>query len=161
MFFPKNKTTQKKTTVKVPLKEKELKKKTFIREIFDLHNLTVLMASFYKQQEEGFQKCLEKSQPVSIVRPGRKVVEKAVAQWSFMSNIPSIQKDQPEPNLKKFICELKTKHGLSSRFGNKYVLSFSQLQSNNSRTRLSKGKVFAVDTQEQFIIALTQAFQRS
>ena len=30
----------------------------------------------------------------------RKGVEKAVAKWSFMSNIPSIQKDQPEPSLK-------------------------------------------------------------
>ena len=69
------------------------------------------MASFYKQQEEGFQKCLEKSQPVYIVR----VLKKAVAKWSFMSNIPSIQKDQPEPSLNTFICELKTKHGLSSR----------------------------------------------
>ena len=40
----------------------------------------------------------------------RKGVEKAVAKWTFMSNIPSIQKDQPEPSLKTF-----TKHGLSSR----------------------------------------------
>ena len=45
----------------------------------------------------------------------RKGVEKAVAKWRFMSNIPSIQKDQPEPSLKTFICEIKTKHGLSSR----------------------------------------------
>ena len=52
-----------------------LKKKTFIRNtFFDLHNLTVLMASFYKQQEEGFQKCLEKSQPVSIVRVLKKLL---------------------------------------------------------------------------------------
>ena len=59
-----------------------------------------------------------------------------------MSNIPSIQNDQPEPSLKTFICELKTKHGLikMSRFMNKYIFSFSQLQSNNSRTRLSKGQ---------------------
>ena len=42
----------------------------------------------------------------------RKGVEKAVGKWSFMSNIPSIQKDKPEPSLKTFICELKTKHGL-------------------------------------------------
>ena len=35
----------------------------------------------------------------------RKGVEKPVAKWSFMSNIPSIQKDQPEPSLKTFICE--------------------------------------------------------
>ena len=45
----------------------------------------------------------------------RKGVEKVVGKWSFMSNISSIQKDQPEPSLKTFICELKTKHGLSSR----------------------------------------------
>ena len=45
----------------------------------------------------------------------RKGVEKLVAKWSFMSNIPSIQKDQPKLSLKTFICELKTKHGLSSR----------------------------------------------
>ena len=32
------------------------------------------MASFYKQQEEGFQKCLEKSQPVSIVRVLKKLL---------------------------------------------------------------------------------------
>ena len=44
-----------------------------------------------------------------------KGVEKAVAKWSFMSNIASIQKYQPEPSLKTFICELKTKHDLSSR----------------------------------------------
>ena len=68
-----------------------------------------------------------------------KGVEKAVAKWSFMSIIPSIQRDQPEPSLNTFICELKTKHGLSSRFGNNCVLGFSQLQSNNSRTSLSKG----------------------
>ena len=68
----------------------------------------------------------------------RKGVEKPVVKWSFMSNIPSIQKDQPEPSLKTFICELKTKHDLSS--GNKYAQSFSQLQTNNNRTRLSKGQ---------------------
>ena len=45
----------------------------------------------------------------------RKGVENVVVMWRFMSNIPSIQKDQPEPSLKTFICELKTKHGLSSR----------------------------------------------
>ena len=45
----------------------------------------------------------------------RKGVEKAVAKWSYISNITIIQKDQPEPSLKTFICELKTKHGLSSR----------------------------------------------
>ena len=71
----------------------------------------------------------------------RKGVEKVVAKGSFMSNIPSIQKDQPEPSLKTFICELKNQAwplAKMSRFGNKYVLSFSLLQSNNSRTRLSK-----------------------
>ena len=45
----------------------------------------------------------------------RKGVEKAVAKWSFMSNFSSTQKDQPEPSLNTFICELKTKHDLSSR----------------------------------------------
>ena len=40
----------------------------------------------------------------------RKGAEKPVANWSFMSNIPSIQKDQLEPSF-----ELKTKHCLSSR----------------------------------------------
>ena len=44
-----------------------------------------------------------------------KGVEKPVAKWSFMSNIPSIQKDQPKPSLKILICELKNKHGRSSR----------------------------------------------
>ena len=33
----------------------------------------------------------------------RKGFEKAVAKWSFMSNILSIQKDRPEPSLKTFI----------------------------------------------------------
>ena len=73
----------------------------------------------------------------------RKGVEKAVAKWSFMSNISSIQKDQPESSLNTFICELKNKHGLSSRcqdLGINTYLSFSQLQSNNSRTKLSKGQ---------------------
>ena len=94
----------------------------------------------------------------------RKGVEKAVAKWSFMSNIPSIQKDQPEPSLKTFICELKTKHGLSSRcqdFGiNTYKVSVNYKRT-TAESDYPKGKVFAVDTQEQFFIALTQAFQRS
>ena len=81
----------------------------------------------------------------------RKGVEKPVVKWSFMSSIPSIQKDQSESSLKTFICELKTKHGLSSRFENKYVQSFSHLQTNNCRTRLSN---IAVDSQEQFFVAL-------
>ena len=67
MFFC-QKIKKNKKNSKSPFERRELKMKTFIRKIFDLHNLTVLMASFYKQQEEGFQKCLEKSQPVSIVR---------------------------------------------------------------------------------------------
>ena len=72
----------------------------------------------------------------------RKGVEKPVAKWSFMSNIPSIQKDQPEPSLKTFICEFYQAWPLikMSRFGNTYVQSFSQLQTNNSRTRLFKGQ---------------------
>ena len=74
----------------------------------------------------------------------RKGVEKAVAKWRFMSNIPSIQKDQPEISLKTLI-HLRIKNQTwflikMSRFGNKYVLSFSQLQSNDNRTRLSKGQ---------------------
>ena len=67
-----------------------------------------------------------------------KGVEKPVANWSFMSYIPSIQKDQPEPSFgikNQALPVIKM-----SRFGNKYALSFSQLQSNNSRTRLSKGQ---------------------
>ena len=67
VFFCQKKKKEKKNS-KSPFERRELKKKTFTRKIFDLHNLTVLMASFYKQQEEGFQKCLEISQPVSIVR---------------------------------------------------------------------------------------------
>ena len=69
----KNKQTEK-TTVKVPLKDESLKRKRLSERFFDLHNLTVLIASFYKQQEEGFQKCLEKSQPVSIVRVLKKLL---------------------------------------------------------------------------------------
>ena len=69
VFFAEKKTTEK-TTVKVPLKDESLNQKDF----FDLHNLSVLMASFYKQQEEGFQKGLEKSQPVSIVRVLKKLL---------------------------------------------------------------------------------------
>ena len=74
----------------------------------------------------------------------RKGVEKPVAKWGFMSNIPSIQKDQPEPSLKTFICEFYQAWPLikMSRFGNTYVQSFSQLQTNNSRTRLFKGQGF-------------------
>ena len=70
MFFAeKYKKNNRKNNSKSPFERRGLKQKTFIRKIFfDLHNLTVLMASFHKQQEEGFQKCIEKSQPVSIVR---------------------------------------------------------------------------------------------
>ena len=94
----------------------------------------------------------------------RKGVEKAVAKWSFLRNIPSIQKDQPEPSLKTFICELKTKHGLSSRCKDLGINTY-KVSVNYKRTTAEpdypKGRVFAVDTQEQFFIALTQAFQRS
>ena len=68
----------------------------------------------------------------------RKGVEKPVANWSFMSNITSLQKDQPEPSFG--IKNQAWPVIKMSIFGNKYVLSFSQLQSNNSRTRLSKGQ---------------------
>ena len=94
----------------------------------------------------------------------RKGVEKPVAKWSFLSNIPSKQKDQPEPSLKTFICEFYQAWPLikMSRFGNTYEQSFSQLQTTTTaEPDYSKGRVFAVDTQEQFFIALTQAFQRS
>ena len=75
MFLPKNKKTKtEKTTVKVPLKDESLKRKRLSERFFDLCSLTVLMASFYKQQEEDFQKCLEKSQPVSIVRVLKKLL---------------------------------------------------------------------------------------
>ena len=79
----------------------------------------------------------------------RKGVEKAVAKWSFMSNIPSIQKDQPEPSLKTFICELKTKHGLSSRCQdlgiNTYKVSVNYKRT-TAEPEYPKGRVFAVDT---------------
>ena len=134
-FLLKNKKqTTEKTTVKVPLKDESLQRNHLSERFFDLHNLNVLMASFYKQQEE-FREII-----ACIYREG---VEKPFAKWSFMSDIPSIQKDQPEPSLKTFICELKNQAWPlinMSRFGNKYVQSFSQLQTNNSRTRLSKGQ---------------------
>ena len=95
----------------------------------------------------------------------RKGVEKAVAKWSFMSNIRSIQnKTQSEPSLKTFTSELKTKHGLSSKCQD-FGINIYKVSVNYKRTTAEpdypKGKVFAVDTQEQFFIALTQAFQRS
>ena len=79
MFLPKNKKktekkTEKKTTVKVPLKDELKKENVYRKDFFDLHNLTVLMASVYKQQEEGFQKCLEKSQPISVVTVLKKLL---------------------------------------------------------------------------------------
>ena len=90
-----------------------------------------------------------------------KGVKKAVAKWSFMSNIPSKQKDQPEPSLKTFICELKIKHGLSSRCQdlgiNTYKVSVN-IKRTTAEADYPKGRVLAVDTQEQFFIALTQAF---
>ena len=94
----------------------------------------------------------------------RKGVEKPVAKWSSMSNIPSIQKDQPEPSLKIFICELKSKLGLSSRcqdFGiNTYKVSDIYTRT-IAEPDYPKGRVFAVDTQEQFFIALIQTLQCS
>ena len=72
-FLTKYKKNQKKT-VKVPLKDESLKRNVYQKDFFDLHNLTVLMASFYRQQEEDFQKCLERSQPVSIVRVLKKLL---------------------------------------------------------------------------------------
>ena len=75
-----------------------------------------------------------------------------------MSNIPSIQKDQPKPSLKTLICELKTKHGLSSRclgLGiNTYKVSVIYKRT-IADPDYPKGRVFAVDTQKQFFIALT------
>ena len=80
-----------------------------------------------------------------------------------MSNIPNT-KDHPEPSLKTFICELKTKHGLSSRCQDLGINTY-RVSVNINRTTAEpdypKGRVFAVATQEQFFIALTQAFQRS
>ena len=68
-----------------------------------------------------------------------------------MSNIPSIQKDQPEPSLKIFICELKTKHALSSRCQDSRINTY-KVSVNYKRTIAEpdypKGRVFAVDTQE-------------
>ena len=94
----------------------------------------------------------------------RKGVEKPFAKWSFMSNIPSLQKDKPEPSPKTFICELKTKHGLSSRCQDLGINTY-KVSVNYKRTTAEpdypKGRVFAVDTQEHFFIALTQAFQCS
>ena len=79
-------------------------------------------------------------------------------------SIPSIQKDELEPSLKTFICELKTKHGLSSRCQdlgiNTYKVSVYYKRT-SAEPDYPKGRVFAVDTQEQFFIALSQAFQRS
>ena len=93
-----------------------------------------------------------------------KGVEKAVAKSNFMSNFPSIQKDQHEPSLKTFICLLTTKHGLSSRCQDLRINSY-KVSVNYKRTTAvpdyPKGRVFAVDTQEQFFIAPTQAFQCS
>ena len=63
MFFAEKLKKTEKNNSKSPFERRELKKKAFSERFFDLHNLTVLMASFYKQEEEGFQKCLEKSQP--------------------------------------------------------------------------------------------------
>ena len=73
-FFCRKIKKPRKNNRKSPIERGELKKKTFIRKTFDLHNLTVLMASFYNQPEEGFQKCIEKSQPVSIVRVLKKLL---------------------------------------------------------------------------------------
>ena len=95
----------------------------------------------------------------------RKGVEKPVAKWSFMSNIPSIQKDQPEPSLKTLNSFANfTKHGLSSRCQDLGIHTY-KVSVNYKRTTAepdySKDRVFAVDTQEQFFKAITQAFQRS
>ena len=80
-----------------------------------------------------------------------------------MSNIPSIQKDQPEPSLKTFNANF-TKHGLSSRCQDLGIHTY-KVSVNYKRTTAepdySKGRVFAVGTQEQFFKALTQAFQHS
>ena len=79
----------------------------------------------------------------------RKGVENPVAKWSIMINIPSIQKDQPEPSLRTFICELKTKHGLSSRCQD-LVINTYEVSVIYKRTiaepDFPKGGIFAVDT---------------
>ena len=94
----------------------------------------------------------------------RKGVQKPDSKWSFMSNIPSLQKDQPEPSPKTIICEFKTKHGLSSRCQDLGINTY-KVSVNYKRTTAEpdypKGTVFAVDTQEHFFIALTQSFQCS
>ena len=137
MLKNKKKTTTEKTTIKIPLKDESFKRKRLSERFFRPSQPYCFDGEFIqtarKRLSEMFREITD-----CIYGKG---VEKAVAKWSFISNIPSIQKDQPESSLQTFICELKTKHGLikMSIFGNKYVLSFSQLQSINSRTRLSKG----------------------
>ena len=90
-------------------------------------------------------------------------VEKAVAKWSFMSNIPSKQKDQPEPSLKTFICKLKTKHGLSSRCQdlgiNAYKVSVLCKRTLQNKTIQRAG--YSLLTLKNNLIVLTQILQRS
>ena len=74
-----------------------------------------------------------------------------------MSNIPRIQKDQPQPSLKPFICELKTKHGLSSKCQDLGINTYKgsvYYKPTTAEPDYPKGREFAVDTQEQFFIAL-------
>ena len=55
-FCRKIKENEKTTTVKVPLKDESLKRKRLSKRFFwpEVHDLTVLMGSFYEKQEEGF-----------------------------------------------------------------------------------------------------------
>ena len=114
VFLPKNKKKLKKprkNNSKSPFERRELKKKTFIRKIFWPSQPYCFDCEFLQTARRRLSEMFREI-TACIYRKG---VEKAVVKWSFTSNIPSIQKDQPEPSLKTFICELNTKHGLSSR----------------------------------------------
>ena len=124
-------------TVKVPLKDESLKRKRLSEIIFDLSQPYWFDGEFLQTARRRLSEMFREI-TVCIYPKG---VEKPVAKWSFMSNIPSIQKKQVEPSLKDIHLRIKNQAWSlikMSRFGNKYVQSFSHLQTSNCRTRLSR-----------------------
>ena len=120
MFFcRKIKTTTEKTTVKIPLKEESFKRKRLSEGLFRPSQLYCFDGEFLQTARRRLSEMFREI-TAYIYRKG---VEKPVANWSFMSKIPSIQKDQPEPSFgikNQALPVIKM-----SRFGNKYALSFS------------------------------------
>ena len=110
-FCRKIKKKNRKKHNKSPFERRELRKKSLSERFFSPSQPYCFDGEFLQTARRRLSEIFREI-TASVYRKG---VEKAVAKWSVMSNILSIQKDQPEPSLKTFICELKTKHGLSSR----------------------------------------------